>query len=106
MNKIKVGDEVQVITGKAKGTRGKVLKLIQGGVSTKVIVEGVNMVKKHVKANPNAGVQGGISEKEAAIDISNVMLFDSESGKPSKVAIKIVDGKKERTFKRTGKAVA
>ncbi|MCO7224988.1 50S ribosomal protein L24 [Pleionea sp. CnH1-48] len=101
MRKIKTGDEVIVIAGKSKGQRGKVSKvLIEDG---RVIVEGVNLVKKHQRANPQAGVEGGIIEKEAALDISNVAIFNPQTGKADRVGIKsLEDGKRVRVFKSTG----
>ena len=98
--KIKKGDTVKVITGKDKGKEGKVISVdVQKG---KVVVEGVNMITKHSKpsqANPN----GGIVQKEAAIDISNVMLV--VDGKATRVGFEIKDGKKVRVAKATGKVI-
>ena len=74
MNRIKKGDEVTVISGKDKGRRGTVISV--NDEDDKVLIEGINIVKKHQKANPNAGVQGGIIESERAIHVSNVMLFN------------------------------
>ena len=96
--KIKKGDKVQVITGAYKGTIAEVTK------ESKVIVEGVNLVKKHMKptqANPD----GGIVEMEAPIHVSNVMLYDSKAKKASRVGFKIADGKKVRVYKATGAEV-
>jgi len=105
VNKVRVGDEVQVITGRDKGKRGKVLKIVQVGVTKKVLVEGLKLVKKHVKPNPQAGVQGGVVEKEAMMDISNIALIDTQ-GKPSKVGIKLTDaGKKVRFLKTTNQVI-
>ncbi|MCC2667445.1 MAG: rplX [Gammaproteobacteria bacterium] len=98
MRKIKKGDEVIVITGKDKGRRGIVLSVLLGG--KKLLVEGINTVKKHVKPNPNTREEGGIIIKTQPIDRSNVMLFDSVSGKGRRVCIQIQkDGKKVRCFK-------
>ena len=108
MNKIKVGDEVQVICGRDKGKRGKVLKVIAAKHTgnKKLIVEGVQIVKKHVKPDPQKDIKGGIIEKESVIDISNVALFDASTGKVSKVAIKITDdGKKVRVLKTTNQVI-
>lgn len=104
MRKIKSGDEVIVIAGKSKGQRGKVTKVI--AENDKVIVEGANLVKKHQRANPQAGVEGGIVEKEAPLHISNVAIFNSATGKADRVGIKSTeDGKKERVFKSSGEKV-
>lgn len=94
MNKIRKGDEVVVITGKDKGRRGKVSQVLANG---KVLVEGVNVAKKHQRPNPNAGVAGGIVEKEMPIDISNVMLWNAKTGKGDRVGIKTEgEGEKQR----------
>lgn len=109
MNKIKVGDEVQVIAGRDKGKRGKVIKIMASKVvngSKKLMVEGVQLVKKHVKPDPQKNIKGGIVEKESMIDISNVALFDASTGKVSKVGIKITDdGKKVRFLKTTNQVI-
>lgn len=99
MNKIKKGDEVVIIAGKDKGKRGKVLSIKNKGEA--LLVEGVNLVKKHVKANPQAGVQGGIVDKTMPIHRSNVMLVcDSATGKGSRVGIRVLnDGQRVRYFK-------
>lgn len=104
MRKIRSNDEVVVITGKDKGRRGKILQvLVDEG---KVLVQGINRVKKHVKPNPNAGVQGGIIEKEMPMDISNVMLVNPATGKGDRVGFKLLDdGKKIRVFKSNGERV-
>lgn len=109
VNKIKVGDEVQIISGRDKGKRGKVLKVIaaktQAG-NKKLIVEGIQMVKKHVKPDPQKDIKGGVIQKESVIDISNVALFDAATGKVSKVGIKITDdGKKVRFLKTTNQVI-
>lgn len=96
MLKIKREDEVIVIAGKDKGKRGKVVKVRTDG---KLIVAGVNIVKKHQRANPNMGVAGGIVEKEAAIDASNVAIFNPETQKADRVGFRFEDGKKVRFFK-------
>jgi large subunit ribosomal protein L24 len=96
MSKIKKGDEVIVITGRDKGRRGTVSRVLDGAL----IIEGINVVKKHTKGNPQAGVSGGIVDKEMPIDISNVALFNSKTGKADKVGFKTGDdGKKVRIFK-------
>ena len=103
MNKIKKGDEVYVTTGKDKGRRGTIVEVINGH---KVLVEGVNVVKKHTKANPNAGIEGGIIDKTMPIDVSNVMLWNSEKNQPDRVNFNTdKDGKKVRVFRSTGKVV-
>lgn len=96
MSKIKKGDEVIVITGRDKGRRGTVSRVLDGAL----IIEGINVVKKHTKGNPQAGISGGIVDKEMPIDISNVALFNSKTGKADKVGFKTGDdGKKVRIFK-------
>ena len=103
MRKIRSNDEVVVITGKDKGRRGKVVQVLANG---KVLVQGINRVKKHVKPNPNAGVQGGIVEKEMPMDSSNVMLVNPATGKGDRVGFKLLeDGKKVRVFKSNGERV-
>jgi large subunit ribosomal protein L24 len=97
MNKIRKGDEVIVITGKDKGRRGVVLVVSDD----RVTVEGVNLVKKHVKPNPMKGTTGGVEAKTMPLHISNVALVDA-SGKASRVGIKVEDGKKVRFLKTTG----
>lgn len=102
MRKIKSNDEVIVTTGKDKGKRGTVSRFVG---EDKVVVTGVNIVKRHTKPNPNAGQAGGIIEKEAAISISNIAIFNPESSKADRVGFKIEDGKKTRIFKSTNKAI-
>jgi len=96
MLKIKRGDEVIVIAGKDKGKRGTVDTIRKDG---RLLVSGVNMVKKHTKANPQAGVQGGIIDQEAPIHASNVALFNPQTEKADRVGIRVEDGKKVRFFK-------
>jgi ribosomal protein L24, bacterial/organelle len=100
--KIKTNDDVIVLAGKDKGKRGKVIKVLQDG---RLLVSGIQIVKKHQKPNPQMGVQGGIVEKEAPIDVSNVALFNPESGKADRVGFKVEDGKKIRVFKSSGNPV-
>jgi large subunit ribosomal protein L24 len=103
MQKIKKGDEVIVIAGANKGARGTVLSIVEDG---QVLVEGVNVVKKHTKPNPNAGVQGGIVEQERPVHVSNVMLFNPATGKGDRVGIKTLeDGKRVRFFKSNNEVV-
>lgn len=99
---IKTGDKVQIITGKDKGKVGTVLKTLPN--KDRVIVEGLNLVKKHTRPS-GMDAQGGIVETEAAIHVSNVSLVDPSNGKPTKVGIRIEDGKKVRFSKKTGEAL-
>ncbi|WP_221277207.1 50S ribosomal protein L24 [Deinobacterium chartae] len=99
---VKKGDTVIVASGKDKGKTGKVLLALPA--QQKVVVEGVNVVKKHVKPSPN-NTQGGIEEREAAIHASKVRLVDPESGKPTRVRHQIVDGKKVRVGVKSGKVI-
>jgi large subunit ribosomal protein L24 len=97
MNKIKKGDEVIVITGKDKGRRGTVLEVF---ADDRVLVEGVNIAKKHTKPNPNIGEAGGIKDHAMPMDISNVLVFNRKSKKGERVGFRIgKDGKKVRVFK-------
>ncbi len=103
MNKLNKGDEVVVISGKDKGRRSTITQLMSNG---KVLVQGVNTAKKHQKGNPNAGVTGGIIEKDMPLDISNVMLVNPATGKGDRVGFKVLeDGKKVRFFKSNGEIV-
>jgi large subunit ribosomal protein L24 len=95
--KIKRDDEVVVLAGKDKGKQGKVLKVLTD--KDRVIVEGVNVVKKHQKPNPALGEAGGIVEQEAPIHVSNVAIFNPETGKADRVGFRTEDGKKVRFFK-------
>jgi len=97
MNKIRKGDEVVVITGREKGRRGTVIKVL----GDKLVVENVNMVKRHTRPNPQKGTQGGIVEKEAALHISNVQLWN-----PVRVGIRtLADGRRVRFFKSNDEVV-
>jgi large subunit ribosomal protein L24 len=103
MNKLRTDDEVIVIAGKDKGKRGTISRLLG---KDKVIVAGINMVKRHTKPNPNAGQPGGIIEREAPLDISNVAIFNAQANKADRVAIKILeDGAKKRVFKSNGQEI-
>jgi large subunit ribosomal protein L24 len=103
MKKIRKGDEVIVITGKDKGKRGTILRVQADG---HVMVEGVNIAKKHQKPNPGKGIEGGIVEKTMPIDASNVAIFNPTTKKADRVGIKYLeDGKKIRVFKSNGEAV-
>jgi len=102
MNKIKKGDDVIVTTGKDKGKRGTVAQVLDTG---KLVVSGINIAKKHQKGNPNAGVAGGIVEKEMPIDVSNVLLFNPKSGKGERVGFRTEGDKKVRFFKSSNEVV-
>ena len=103
MLKIKRDDEVVVIAGKDKGKRGKVLKVL---ADNRLLVSGVQMIKKHQKPNPQAGIAGGIIEKESPIQVSNVAIFNSATNKADRVGFKIQkDNTKIRVFKSSGEAV-
>ena len=103
MAKIKKGDDVVVRTGKDKGKSGRVTKILK---DDKVLVEGINQVKKNQKPNPNAGVSGGIIVKDMPINISNIGLYNPETKKADRVGFRILeDGKKVRYFKSTNEVV-
>ena len=102
MQRIIKGDQVVVITGRDRGTKGTVLSRVD---DRHIIVEGVNVVKKAVRPNPALGVEGGIVDKTLPIDQSNVMLGNPETGKGERVGFKEVDGKKVRVFKSNGAVV-
>ena len=103
MAKIRKGDQVILNTGKDKGKQGTVINVLASG---KVIVEGLNLVKKHAKPNPMKGIAGGIIAKEMPIDISNVALYNSATQKGDRVGFKVLDdGRKIRVFKSNGEAV-
>jgi len=102
MLKIRKDDEVVVITGKDKGKKGKVLKVLD----QKLIVSGINIVKRHTKPNPNKGVAGGIVEKEAAIQLSNVAIYNPQTEKADRVGFKVEeDGNKVRFYKSTNEVI-
>ena len=100
---VKKGDKVKVITGKDKGKEGVILAAFPK--QDRVLVEGVNIVKKHIKPN-QLNPQGGIVSQEAAIHVSNVMLIDPKSGEPTRVGYKIEDGKKVRFFKSNNQIIS
>jgi large subunit ribosomal protein L24 len=102
MERIRKGDEVIVIAGRDKGKRGVVLHRVD---ESHLVIEGINMVKKHVRPNPMKGVAGGITDKTMPIDQSNVMLFNPSSSKGDRVGFKLVEGKKVRVFKSNGAVV-
>lgn len=100
MRKIKRGDQVVIRAGKEKGKQGTVLRVVANG---RVLVENINIVKRHTRPNPNKGVTGGIVDKEAPIHISNVALYNPGVGKGERVGIKFLeDGRKVRYFKGSG----
>jgi large subunit ribosomal protein L24 len=100
MRKIKKGDRIEVLAGKDKGKQGTVLET---RTDNRVIVEGVNMVKKHVRPNPNKGETGGIVDREAPLAISNVALVNPVTGKGERVGFKVLeDGRKVRIFRKSG----
>ena len=103
MRKIKRDDEVIVLAGKDKGKRGKVQQVLD---EKRLLVTGVNIIKKHTKPNPQMGVAGGIIEKEAPIQVSNVAIFNPNTNKADRVGIRsLEDGTKVRYFKGTGEVV-
>ena len=103
LKKIKKGDQVIVLSGKDKGRSGTVLNILK---NSKVLVENVNIVKKHQKGNPNTGQEGGIIEKEMPVHISNVMLMNPITNQPDRVGInKLEDGTKVRYFKSNNEVV-
>jgi large subunit ribosomal protein L24 len=103
MNKIKKNDDVIIIAGKDKGKRGSVTRVL---ANDRVIVENVNVIKRHTKPNPNKGIGGGIVEKEAALHISNVALFNPVTKKADRVGIKTLeDGRKVRVYKSNNEVV-
>ncbi|UTA47411.1 50S ribosomal protein L24 [Simiduia sp. 21SJ11W-1] len=103
MRKIKRDDEVVVIAGRDKGKRGKVVRVL---ADDRLVVSGINMIKKHQKPNPQLQVPGGIIEKEAPIQASNVAIFNAATQKADRVGFKVLeDGKKIRVFKSSGEAV-
>lgn len=104
MQKLKKGDDVIVIAGKDKGKRGTITNMMLR--EDRVLVEGINMVKKHQKPNPAMGVPGGIIEKEMPLHVSNVAIFNPASGKADRVGIKILeDGRKVRIFKSNNEVI-
>ena len=102
MNRIRKGDQVIVITGADKGKKGEVVRV----AGDRVVVQNINIIKRHTKPNPQAGQAGGIIEREAPIHISNVMLFNSAAGKGDRVGFKVLeDGRKVRVFRSSGEAI-
>ena len=102
MLKIKSDDEVIILAGKDKGKRGKVRRVLD---NNKLIVSGVNMMKKHTKPNPQAGVAGGIVENEAPIQVSNVAIFNPGTSKADRVGFKVEGDSKVRIFKSSGEVI-
>ena len=103
MNKIRKGDEIVVKTGKDKGRRGTVLQVFEDG---RLLIEGVNLAKKHTKPNPNIGEAGGIKDKAMPIEMSNVLVFNPKSKKGERVGFRVEDdGSKVRIFRGTGDVV-
>ena len=103
MNKIRKNDDVIVIAGKDKGKRGSVTRVLS---NDRVIIENINMIKRHTKPNPNSGIAGGIVEKEAAMHISNIALFNPVTKKADRVGIKTLeDGRKVRVYKSNNEVV-
>ena len=102
MLKIKKEDEVIVIAGRDRGRRGEVLEVLEDG---RLLVSGVNLLKKHQRANPNVGQQGGIVEREGPIQVSNVAIWNDARERADRVGFRIEDGRKIRFFKSTGEPV-
>ncbi len=103
MQRIRKGDEVVVIAGRDKGKRGTVLQRVD---DERIVVEGVNVVKKHVKPNPMKGTTGGVIDKVMPIHQSNVAIYNAATGKADRVGVKILaDGKKVRVFKSSGEEI-
>jgi len=104
MSKIRKGDQVVVLTGKDKGKRGTVLRMVVE--SDRAVVEGVNRVKKHTKPNPMKGTTGGIVEKEMSIHVSNIAIFNPATSKADRVGYKVLDDKRKvRVFRSNGEVV-
>jgi large subunit ribosomal protein L24 len=104
MQKLKKGDDIIVIAGKDKGKRGTITTVMP--TNDRVMVEGINMVKKHQKPNPAMGAPGGIVEKEMPLHVSNVAIFNPATGKADRVGIKILeDGRKVRIFKSNNEVI-
>jgi len=103
MRKIRKGDDIIVTAGKDKGKTGNVNRVVS---SERIIVDGVNMVKRHTKGNPQQNIPGGIIDKEAPIHVSNVMIYNSNSGKGDRVGFKVLeDGNKVRVFRSSGEQI-
>jgi large subunit ribosomal protein L24 len=102
MLKIKKDDEIVVISGRDKGKRGDVLRVLG---DDRLLVAGVNIVKKHQRPNPNVGQPGGIVEQEAPIQVSNVAIWNPDESKADRVGFRVEDGRKVRFYKSTGKVI-
>ncbi len=103
MQKIKKGDDVIVLAGRDRGKRGSVLQILKDG---RALVDSVNLVKKHVRPNPNKGDTGGIVEREAPIDISNIAIYNAKAEKADRVGIQLADdGKRIRVYKSSGEPI-
>ena len=103
MNKLRKGDQVIVLTGRDKGKRGTIAQRVD---DSRLVVEGVNVVKKHVKPNPMKGTTGGVVDKTLPIHQSNVAIFNAASGKADRVGVKLLaDGKKVRVYKSSGEEI-
>lgn len=103
MKKIRKGDEVVVTAGRDKGRRGTVVKVLDDG---HVVVEGVNMIKRHTRPNPQRNIKGGVLEREASMHVSNVQLIDPTSNKPTRVGRKqLEDGQRVRIGRKSGEVV-
>ena len=101
--RLRKGDLVEVISGKDRSKRGKILEVNR--VTGRVIVQGVSMIKRHTRPNPQRNIKGGIAEREGAIHVSNVMLVASENNKRSRIGSKVVDGKRVRVAIKTGEVL-
>jgi large subunit ribosomal protein L24 len=101
--KIKKGDTVEVMTGKDAGKRGRVLKV--DPARSRVVIEGVNMIKRHTRPNPQKRIQGGIVEREAPVHVSNVMVVSPDSGRRTRVGFKILDDGRKVRFAQTDGAI-
>lgn len=103
MKKIRKGDEVVVLAGKDKGKRGTVLRVVN---DHRVDVEGVNLVKKHQRPNPNKGIEGGIVDKQMSIDVSNIAIYNPQTEKADRVGFRVLeDGRKVRFFKSNNEVI-
>jgi large subunit ribosomal protein L24 len=103
MKRLRKGDNVIIVAGKDKGRRGAVIRVLSNG---KVVVENVNVAKKHTKPNPQQGIGGGIMEREMPIDGSNVMLFNPATGRGGRIGFKrLEDGRKVRYFRSNGEVI-
>ena len=103
MNKIRKGDQVIVLTGRDKGKRGTVSRRVD---DERLLIDGINMVKKHVKPNPMKGTTGGVVDKTMPIHQSNVAIYNAATGKADRVGVKLLDGgKKVRVFKSSGEEI-